>query len=43
MKKFQRANLAVMEIRNICTFNYDVKGIYTLEPPSRKGPREIEP
>ena len=39
MKKSQRANLIVMEIRNIRTFGYDVQGIYTRGPPSngRKG------
>ena len=36
MKKFQRANSAVMEIPNICTFDYNVKGIYTLGFPSSK-------
>jgi len=36
MKKSQRANLAVKEIHNIHTFNYDVQGIYTLGPPSSK-------
>ena len=36
MKKLQRANLAVMEIRNILSFGYDVHAIYTLEPLSNK-------
>jgi len=32
MKKSQRANLTAMEICNICTFGYNIQGIYTLEP-----------
>ena len=34
LKKSQRANFVVMEIRNICPFDYDVQGIYTPGPPS---------
>jgi len=37
MKKFHRANLAVREIHNIRTFDYNVQGIYTLGAPSSKG------
>jgi len=36
MEKSQHTNLAVMGIRNIRTFGYDVQGIYTLRPPSSK-------
>ena len=38
MKKSQRENLVVMEIRNIRTFDYDVQGIYTLGPQKKGEP-----
>ena len=46
MKKSQCANLAVMEIHNIRTFDYDMQGFYTLElHQARRGegsnPREL--
>jgi len=40
MKKSQRANLDVMTIRNICTFGYDMQGIYTFGPPSNERRRK---
>ena len=42
MKKSQRANLAVTEIRNIRSFGYNMQGIYTLGPPSSKKDRILE-
>ena len=41
MKKSKHANITVIKIRNIHTFDYDMHDIYTLGPSSNKEKTKI--